>query len=404
MKSLLRRYTIPSAKLLPNQEAFDFLSSCSQAKFDLTSVEAIAKAPEKVLHQIRNTEVDYKRFKGLSTGSLSVLQSCSNFLRSNNISCETRNISLSDGVLSGISKVYETLRIGGSDKIILPTPTFGYYFQQLRDKGIDFETIATTKEQGFLPNPDILEAAVKKGNSKVLLLCYPNNPTGTLMNQETAEAISEIAKRHDLFVISDEAFLGNVLSPEKNFSIARVPGMLDRSATFFSISKMMGLPSGAASNFCFGNKDLIGNFSKVGGYYNEQVTREALEDSQENREFLAENKRKYLANIDLIKNKISQLNKKFGEIFGKEKSENQAYVKPLVSDPKTGGVYLIDFSGLRDKIYNGKKFDTGLDVAKWLLKEASLGSVPGECFMFPPEEMLVRIATSESSEIKLLMQ
>jgi aspartate/methionine/tyrosine aminotransferase len=60
---------------------------------------------------------------------------------------------------------------------------------------------------------------------------------------------------------------------------------------------------------------------------------------------------------------------------------------------------LLDFSGLRGKSYNGKEIKTGLDISKWMLDEAGVGTVPGECFLFDPEEMLVRIALGYEKEL-----
>lgn len=207
-----------------------------------------------------------------------------------------------------------------------------------------------------------------------------------------------MAMQNDVFVISDEVFIGNSLSQKRHFPIAAVPGMLDQSITFSNITKMMGAP--IRTSFCVGNEELVGVFAKLGGYpkIDQMVIAAALEDSKENQDFFEENRQKYLGNIALIKSKSAELNQKFCEIFDEEKLGEEAFAKPYIESPEAGNVYLLDFSGLRGKIYKGKKIESDVDVAQWLLNEASVGVVPGGCFMFEPEEILVRIALGHQPE------
>ncbi len=90
---------------------------------------------------------------------------------------------------------------------------------------------------------------------------------------------------------------------------------------------------------------------------------------------------------------MRELNQKFSYQFGEEK----IYVKPFITNPDSTNVYLLDFSGLRGKEYNNKPMDKGLDVAEWLLEEALIGTVPGECFFFDEKEMLLRVALNHTS-------
>jgi aspartate/methionine/tyrosine aminotransferase len=297
------------------------------------------------------------------------------------------------GILPGISATYKAIGLKNTTgKVLVPTPTFGYYFQQFEDEGIDFETLPSGLADGFLPDPEKLEFAIKRTGAKALLLCYPNNPTGVVMTEERAREIADITKRHGVFVISDEVFLNNILGEKKHFSIAAIPGMVDRSVTFTSISKAVGL-SRFRMAFCVGARDIVESYAILEGHsIGDQMTIVTAIESSEKNLLLKENKLAYLFNIQLIKEAAATLNKKFCEIFGEEKVGDEAYVKPYIPDPEAGNVYLLDFSGLRGKIRNGKPMGTGLDVAEWLLEDASVGTAPGECYMFHPEEMLVRIA------------
>ena len=61
--------------------------------------------------------------------------------------------------------------------------------------------------------------------------------------------------------------------------------------------------------------------------------------------------------------------------------EDKVYVKPYIDNPEAGNVYLLDFSGLKGKAReDGSILRTGLDVARFILKNAEVAMVPGECF------------------------
>lgn len=378
-------------------EAFEFLAKCSNAKIDMTSAVAIDAAPDGILRKLRSAEYtpDYGYLaRGRSRGEKFVLTKCSEFLRSYGINCTEENISMVPDILSAISQTYEALEVRNGKKVLVPTPTFGYYFQQFEDKKMDFEVLPTEGVDNFLVDPSKLESALDRTGAQVLLLCYPNNPTGAMMTEEIARGIADVTRKKGVFVISDEVFLGNRLSTEKkHFPIAAVDGMLDTSLTISSVAKMMGF-AGIRTGFCVGSQEMVQHFAKLGGYRldDQRIIEAALGESEENTLYLESSRLKYLANIEIIKEAATTLNKKFCEIFGEEKVGKEAYVKPYISDPEAGNVYLLDFSGLRGKSHKGKEMGTGLDVAKWLLEDASVGTVPGECYMFHPEEMLVRIA------------
>lgn len=229
---------------IPNQEAFDFLFHLSSAKYDFTSEkQASLPLPKSVINGIK---LDYddisKVYSGRTGGRDLVLKKCAEFFQRNNIKCSEKNISMIPDIFTGISYAYDILD-AKSSQLLIPVPTFGYYFQQFKDKGINFKMIETRKENNFLLDPQDLKNATKdlKTNG-ILLLCYPNNPTGVVMPRENAEEIAKIANEEDLFVISDEVFIKSILDPsKKHCSIASIEGMIERSLTFFGLTKMMNL-------------------------------------------------------------------------------------------------------------------------------------------------------------------
>ena len=79
--------------------------------------------------------------------------------------------------------------------------------------------------------------------------------------------------------------------------------------------------------------------------------------------------------------------------FGEE--EDRVYVKPYIENPEAGNIFLLDFSGLKEKVMgDGSRLETGLDVARFILVNAKVAMVPGECFFIKEEEMVLRLCSS----------
>ncbi len=389
------------------ERAFAFLERCSESDptYDMTSAGPILPGeegvdlPEVLINAIRDVDfkVGYTETRGKSKGEKFLIDRCGQFFAKWGINAEEAKISLCDDILTTLKHIYSSLGLNQTNKIILPTPTFGFYLEQFRELGIGCEFLPTSKKEGYLPNPQELEKLIVETGAKALLLCYPNNPTGTVMTEECARSIADVVKRHGVFVISDEAFINNQLSENRHFPIAAVEGMVDQSFTVTSMGKSCNI--GIKTGFCVGNEDIVRDFRRLGGYptkQNQKVLYTAM--GEESQEYLERCRQHYLRNIGIVKERLAELSGTFSENFG----EVFEYSKPLVADPDATNVYVLDFSGLRGKDRNGKSMETGLDVAEWLLEDASVGVVPGECSLFKPEEMLVRIVLNQSpSELSL---
>lgn len=393
----------PSLGYQVNPEAFAFLNFISPPRYDMTSAEPLnpkqtgIMPPSKIVNLIRDVDFDdFVEVKGVSKGEPELLNECLRFFVDKGISCDQENVSLNNNILNAIQSVLVHKKAKEDFKVIIPTPTFGYYFHQLAESNIEFVTLPTRPEHGYLPDAAELEQKVIESGAKVLLLCYPNNPTGSVMNSECAHEISEVVKRHDMFVISDEAFISNSLSDKKHFPIAAVEGMVEKSFTVTSSGK--SIFTGRKSGFCVGPKDLVTIFERLGGYPTKQdqkILAASIEDSEENKRYLEACRQYYLENIEIVKAGISNLNSELNQKFG---TEDFVYVKPEVLAPNSANVYLLNFSGLAGKLHGDNVMRTGLDVAKWLLNDASVGTVPGECFLFDEKDMIVRISLNHSHE------
>ncbi len=125
------------------------------------------------------------------------------------------------------------------DEVIIAEPCYVSYLPcvVLAD-GVPVSLQLKEKNQ-FRLMPDELEAAITD-KTKIVILSYPNNPTGAIMEKEDLEAIAEVIKNHDLFVLSDEIY-SELSYQNEHVSIASLPGMRERTIVINGFSKSFAM-------------------------------------------------------------------------------------------------------------------------------------------------------------------
>lgn len=121
------------------------------------------------------------------------------------------------------------------DEVIIPEPCYVSYLPcvELAD-GVSVR-IPLKAENEFRLTPEELEAAITE-KTKIVILPFPNNPTGAIMEREDLEKIAEIILAHDLYVMSDEIY-AELTYGKKHVSIASLPGMRERTIVINGFSK-----------------------------------------------------------------------------------------------------------------------------------------------------------------------
>jgi aminotransferase len=112
------------------------------------------------------------------------------------------------------------------DEVIIPHPCFVSYAPEVTFAGGVPVIVPTTVENNFQVTAEAITAAITP-RTKVLLIGYPNNPTGAVMSREHLNEIAAIAKQHDLLVISDEIYDRLVYGVE-HVCFPSLPGMYSR--------------------------------------------------------------------------------------------------------------------------------------------------------------------------------
>lgn len=150
------------------------------------------------------------------------------------------------------------------DEVLIPEPCFVCYSPITRLAGGVPVVIETKAEDEFRLKPEALEASITE-KTKVLILPYPNNPTGGIMEKADLEAIAPIIEKHDLLVLSDEIYAELTYGGKRHTSIASVKGMYERCVIVSGFSKAYAM-TGWRLGYAVGDEYLIKMMTKVHQY------------------------------------------------------------------------------------------------------------------------------------------
>ena len=146
------------------------------------------------------------------------------------------------------------------DEVIIPTPCYVSYEPCATLAGGVVKTINLKNENNFRLTKEELEAAITP-KSKILLLNYPNNPTGGIMSLADYEALKETIIKHDLFVISDEIY-SELTYDGHHASIANVEGLKERTLVINGFSKSYSM-TGWRLGYACGPEALLSQMTKI---------------------------------------------------------------------------------------------------------------------------------------------
>ena len=154
--------------------------------------------------------------------------------------------------------------ISAECEVLIPEPSYVSYAPCVTFAGGVPVPVVTCQEQEFRLRPEQLEAAITP-RTRLLILPYPNNPTGGIMEKEDLEAIAPVIERHDLMVLSDEIYSELVYGGKRHVSFASIPGMFPRTITINGFSKAFAM-TGWRVGYACGAKELLSVMNKIHQY------------------------------------------------------------------------------------------------------------------------------------------
>ena len=167
------------------------------------------------------------------------------------------------GASEGIDLALRAMLSPG-DEVIVPEPSYVSYCPGVIFAGGNPVPIKTDAHNNFMLTPETLKAAITD-RTKVLIMPYPNNPTGAIINRDSLQRLRDIIIEHDLVVISDEVYAELTYSPEGHVSIASLPGMRERTVYINGFSKAFAM-TGWRIGFVCAPEPLMENMVKIHQY------------------------------------------------------------------------------------------------------------------------------------------
>ena len=297
----------------------------------------------------------------------------------NNLDYTAAEISVSNGAKQCVCNAVLAL-VDDGDEVIIPAPYWVSYPQMVKLAGGNPVIVPAGFEQDFKMTAQQLEAAITP-KTRMLILCSPSNPTGSVYTAEELEALAKVILKHeDLFVLADEIY-EHINYTGKHASIASIPGMKERSIIINGVSKAYAM-TGWRIGFAAAPEWIIKGLNKLQGQYTSgpcSVSQKAAEEAYVASQQCVEEMR---VAFERRRNLIVELAK---DIPGLEVNVPQGafYLFPKCSS----------FFGKTD----GKRvINTSSDLAMYLLEEGHVATVGGDAFG-DPDCFRMSYATSDDN-------
>lgn len=251
------------------------------------------------------------------------------------------------------------------DEVIIPSPYWVTYPDQITLTGARPVILETTQKQGFKIDPDDLKKSINK-NTRALILNYPSNPTGSTYSKEELEDITNVALENDLIIISDEIYDKILYNGMQHTPVAALSEEVKRSTILVNgVSKSYSM-TGWRIGYTAGNREVISAMSKLQG----QSTSNPSSISQ-------------AAAIEAFNGPQDELARRT-EQFEKRKNFIVKRLNEIEGfncfDP-AGAFYVFpEISGFFGKKIKGKKIESSVDLTEFLLEHAKVAVVPGLAF------------------------
>ena len=281
------------------------------------------------------------------------------------------------GASEGIDLALRALLDSG-DGVLIPSPSYVSYEPITRLAGGNPVPVHCSEESGFKLTATAIGEAAKSG-AKVLILPYPNNPTGAVMVKSELEEIAKVIERYDLQIISDEIY-AELTYEGKHVSIASIAGMKDRTVVLNGFSKAFSMTGWRLGWIC-APSDALSAMLKIHQYTalcaptpSQYAGLAALKDGKTN-------------NYESVREMADEYNRRRRYIVGEFNKMGLNCLMP-------GGAFYV-FPSVKDLGLDGQKFARGLLAAE------NVAVVPGDAF---GESGAGHVRVSYAASLKTLME
>lgn len=297
----------------------------------------------------------------------------------NGLDYDVSEILVSNGAKQSVCNTVMAL-VNEGEEVIIPAPYWVSYPQMVKLAGGNPVIVEAGFEQNFKMTPAQLEAAITP-KTRMLILCSPSNPTGSVYSKEELEGLAEVLKRHDgLYVLADEIY-EHINYIGHHSSIAQIEGMKERTILVNGVSKAYAM-TGWRIGYIAAPQWIVKGCNKLQGQYTSgpcsvsQIA--ALEAYTGSQECVEQMRKAFERRRDLIVNLAK-------DISGLEVNvpEGAFYVFPKCSS----------FFGKSD---GERTVNNSTDFAMYLLEKAHVATVGGDAFG-DPDCFRMSYATSDEN-------
>ena len=302
----------------------------------------------------------------------------------NGLDYTVNEVLVSNGAKQSVCNTVMAL-VNPGDEVIIPAPYWVSYPQMVKLAGGTPVIVEAGFEQNFKMTPEQLEAAITP-KTRLLILCSPSNPTGSVYTKEELAGLAEVIKRHDdLFVLADEIY-EHINYVGHHESIAQFPGMKERSIIVNGVSKAYAM-TGWRIGYIAAPEWIVKGCNKLQGQYTSgpcSVSQKAAEFAYTQSQECVEQMRQAFERRRNLIVKLAQ------DIPGLE-----------VNVPQ-GAFYLFPkCSSFYGKSYESTTINTSSDLALFLLEKGHVATVGGDAFG-DPDCFRMSYATSDENIIEAM--
>ena len=305
--------------------------------------------------------------------------------RENHLHYTPAEILVSNGAKQSVCNTVMAM-VNPGDEVIIPAPYWVSYPQMVLLAGGNPVIVEAGFEQNFKMTPEQLEAAITP-KTRLLILCSPSNPTGSVYNKQELEALAKVILSHDdLFVLADEIY-EHINYVGKHESIAQFEGMKEHSIIVNGVSKAYAM-TGWRIGYIAAPEWIVKGCNKLQGQY----TSGPCSVSQKAAEFA------YTASQDCVE-EMRQAFERRRDLIVKLAKE----IPGLEVNVPEGAFYLFPkcSSFFGKKTPDGKIIRNSTDFAMYLLEKGHVASVGGDAFG-DPECFRMSYATSDENIVEAM--
>ncbi|MEE8238707.1 MAG: pyridoxal phosphate-dependent aminotransferase [Nitrososphaerales archaeon] len=257
--------------------------------------------------------------------------------------------------------------LGSNDAALVLDPSWPGYIECAEVARVKLQRVPTFLENGWVPDLTALEARIK--SAKLLILNYPNNPTGKILDEDVFEAVQDMARKYKVLLLRDEAYV------DYNFRGDKLPPLdLSNSVSVFTFSKSFAM-AGFRLGFTIADAKTISRLSKV-----HSAVMTCVNEYSQRAGIIA------LRDKTILKRNANILRKRIAIAASLLKDFGLSFYYP------EGGMYL--FARVETKAFDSLKF------ANHILEQDGVALVPGAAFGPYPEFLRISLGTSTPKIIR----